>query len=138
MPYAPRHVANNVRWLSGRLPILGEFDDDHPLCQIVCDCGETRMDALRSDLPRVVARCVSCKMEICVYDIRQYPAATAANVDDVLRAIDQAQDAEVFAMYEYPDLDADEDFDPDDITWCQVYARDSTGKVVQVLDDETA
>jgi hypothetical protein len=47
-------------------------------------------------------------------------------------------DVEVFVMYEYPELDEGERFNPDDITWCQVFARTPGEPARLVLEDETA
>jgi hypothetical protein len=44
----------------------------------------------------------------------------------------------VFVMYEYGELDDDQEFDPNDITWFQVFVEASNGRLVKVFDDETA
>jgi hypothetical protein len=61
--------------------------------------------------------------------------------DDALVVVAGGSSRGVYAyvMYEYGLLDAGDGFNPDDITWCQVYARDSeSGRLSKVIDHETA
>jgi len=44
----------------------------------------------------------------------------------------------VYVMYEYGMLDEGEPFIQDDITWFQAFIEDDEGRILQVLDDETA
>lgn len=44
----------------------------------------------------------------------------------------------VYVMYEYGELDDDQQFDQNDITWCQVFIENENKQRVKVVDDETA
>lgn len=141
MFYAPRHVQPFARPARGGVDIPGKFGENHKLWRIACGCQAEHFDLYKSALPRVVARCRKCARDVVLYDIREYPAATVIPADDTLRLEGDAavEGAAVYAMYEYPELDEGEPFNPDDITWCQVFAKsNASGEVIVVLDDETA
>lgn len=140
MHRAPRHVESYVQPASEKCPVPGSFDDYHPLYQVVCACGGRLFHVLADEMPRVVADCGACANRVTVYDVRLYPAATGGPGGDELHDVSGGDVAvEVFVMYEYGDPDIPDDFDPDDISWCQVFTYDArTGSVELVLDDETA
>lgn len=136
MKRAPHHVQPFVQPAVGGVDVPGDFDLYHPLWRLVCSCGGQEFDIFKSALPRVLATCRRCGRNVSVYDIREYPAATVVPADDTLRAV--ADRVEVFVMYEYSELDEGEEFNPDDITWCQVFAKSPGTQARMVVDHETA
>jgi hypothetical protein len=44
---------------------------------------------------------------------------------------------EMFVAYEYGQMEPGEEFNRDDISWCQVFLR-ANGSLSQVFDDETS
>jgi hypothetical protein len=89
----------------------------------------------------VTAKCSHCGDEIVVYDVRLYPAATSSRTagDAVLFSAAGATTFGVCVVYEYPELDDDQEFNQNDITWCEVFALDEDDKVVaRVISDETS
>ena len=44
----------------------------------------------------------------------------------------------VFVSFEYGPLDDDQAFDPNDVTWFQLFTEDRAMRLVKVFDDETA
>lgn len=132
---APRHVQQFVKPAADGVE-QGRSGPYHPLWKVVCSCAGQELDIFKTALPRVLARCTTCGREVSVYDIREYPAATVIPADDTRCPV--ASRVEVLAMYEYSELDKGEEFDPDDITWCQVFAKEPGGRARMVVDHETA
>jgi hypothetical protein len=78
---------------------------------------------------------------ILVYDVRLYPAATPSRRarEPVSFSMGGQTHFGVCIVYEYPELDPDQEFDQNDISWCEVYAIDEQGAVVgRVISDETS
>jgi hypothetical protein len=77
-----------------------------------------------------------------VYDLSLYPAATKTAGDEDFAPLETSADLDVasavFVMYEYGELDNDEVFDANAITWCQVFVQDKSSELRCVFDDETA
>jgi hypothetical protein len=141
MFYAPRHVQPFARPAVGDVDIPGRFAENHKLWKIACLCDADLFDLYVSDLPRAVARCMRCAKEIVLYDIREYPAGTPYRGASGLRRalVSAVNGCAVYAMYEYGDIEEGAEPNPDDISWCQIFARDaSTGEVTMVVDDEAA
>ena len=92
-------------------------------------------------IPSVTARCVRCSQQITVYDVRLYPAATPSRQEGeaVLYSIGGKSEFGVCVVYEYSELDPDQDFDQNDLSWCEVYVVDDDGIVLgRVISDETS
>ncbi|HEX7861323.1 MAG TPA: hypothetical protein VF773_13405 [Verrucomicrobiae bacterium] len=136
---APDHIKDYIKNVPPGFPYSS--GKGHFYYQIVCSCGSEEFRVFRSDAPGLRAVCCKCECAITVYDLIEYPAASkgSANASVALvRHRDGSTDLRVFVMYEYGELDADEEFDPNDITWCQVFVENLRKELQMVLDDETA
>ncbi|MDZ7619332.1 MAG: hypothetical protein U1E05_20220, partial [Patescibacteria group bacterium] len=120
----------------------GESDEFHHYYKLVCDCGSQRFLLHQSNRKSVVASCRQCGREIIVYDLSNYAAACKVAGEEHLSPMASADgataDVTVFVMYEYGEIDDDQEFDRNDVTWCQVFVEDASGTHVCVFDDETA
>jgi len=68
-----------------------------------------------------------------------YPAACKPKGAELYVAMEVPEaPSPVFVAYEYGELDEDQEFNADDITWCQVFVEHSAGDILKVFDDETA
>lgn len=135
----PSHVEGWVRDASALFP--DQADDYHYFYQLVCPCGGKQFRARLSNQESLKVECGGCKREIVVYDLALYPAATKERGVEEFQLVRQAEftgEEQVFVMYEYGQLDEDQPFDRNDITWCQAWLENSLGKRVMILDDETA
>jgi hypothetical protein len=118
-----------------------DADDYHHYFKIVCKCGDDRFRLIESNKQSVKAVCGKCGHEILLYDLSKYPAASKMPGDESFSEIKETKAGSglpVFVMYEYGELDDDQEFDPNDITWFQVFVEASNGRLVKVFDDETA
>ena len=135
----PRHVDGWVVEANDRFP--DEADDFHHFFKIQCECGRELFRLFESNKRSVKATCASCGRETLVYDLSRYPAASKlSGVESfVPMSVDQGDSGlRVFVMYEYGEPDEDQKFDPDDISWCQVFVESKNGQIKKVFDDETA
>ncbi|MDE6713680.1 MAG: hypothetical protein K2K20_08085 [Lachnospiraceae bacterium] len=117
------------------------YDEVHFLWKIKCECGETKFKVFTDEHPSVFCKCSRCNKDITVYELSNYPAAVKLNeefeVEQVF--IEGVEDFNVYAIYEYSDEfeEDDDEFDPNGITWAEVYI--GNGSIVEkIVDDETA
>jgi hypothetical protein len=74
-----------------------------------------------------------------IYDIAYVPAAVKRSGTEVFQQLDSLEAyVAVFVMCEYSEEEADVPFDPNDITWFQVFVLRNDGTIEKVFDDETA
>ena len=116
-------------------------DEVHFTWKIKCECGETKFKVLMDEHPSVFCKCSNCGKDITVYDLANYPAATKLKeeLEEEQISIEDAEDFNVYVMYEYSDEfeEDDEEFDQNDITWAIAYI--GNGDILEkILDDETA
>ncbi len=110
---------------------------------IKCKCGNEKFHVIGNECPIVTVECCECGEGILVYDLIYYPAATSVDRHEnfVKLVLEENDIFEVCVLYEYSDefeLD-DEEFDPNNLSWCQVFVRDpKSGEVWRILNDETA
>ena len=135
MEYHPEHVDGFTE--SAGIRFAAKADECHHCFQIVCSCAQRRFHVLINNKLTVLARCVACGRQITIYDLACYPAAPKKRGSGEFRkAVDQQ--GAVYVMYEYGETDEGEQFDRNDITWCQIWIEDDSGKMITLLDDETA
>jgi hypothetical protein len=98
------------------------------------------LDFRASNRKSVTAICDSCRSSVRVYDLACYPAAVKLAGDDVFGPMRNlpVQPTQLFVCYEYPEPEPDVEFDRNDISWCQIFADDGSGNLVEVFNDETA
>ena len=74
-----------------------------------------------------------------VYDLQFYPAASKSKGDEVFLEMDISKEkpVKVYVGYEHGETDDDQEFDQNDITWCQIFADNDNG-IIKVFDVETA
>jgi len=74
-----------------------------------------------------------------VYDLASYPTASKGKGDEWFTELDPTKEGAlpIYVSYEYGEFDDDQEFDQDDITWCQVFVE-MGGGLRKVFDDETA
>jgi len=134
----PEHLDNCVEDASHLFP--GKVSDLHKHYQIVCHCGGSLFELFVSDKESVLAQCATCGTRIVVYDLASYPAAVKLRGEELFRplAATENRPSRVYVRYEYGPLDADQVFDRNDITWCQVFVESVSGRLEKVFDDETA
>jgi hypothetical protein len=85
MTCAPAHAQRFLSPAGGGVDVQGTFGPNHPVWKVQCPCGAGLFDLLASALPRFVARCITCPLELVVYDVRECPAATVGRAGDTLR-----------------------------------------------------
>src|SRR5258708_1962506 len=135
----PELIDGYLKDASPRFP--GKSDEHHFFGQLQCSCANQWFRVWKSQRPTVRAVCEACKTHISVYDLTKYPAATPGRSEgDFVPVVhpDGGNRVRVYVMYEYGDLDPDQTFDRNDVTWCQVYIEDTAQKLIKILDDETA
>ena len=134
----PRHVEGCLRRVPNGFPL--EDTAAHKYYGLVCPCGEEQFDLLQSNLDSVVAVCSSCKTRIILYDWALYHAAVKLKGDEEFFRMPTQRErpSRVFVGYEYGPTEADEEFNSNDISWCQVFASTSNGEIIEVFNDETA
>jgi hypothetical protein len=136
---APSHIKDFVKDASHLFE--RNADDSHFYYQVRCACGGQLFNWRKTDKPTVSARCCSCGQVIVVYDVSLYLAATPGKGPENAVAVRHPSGEDclkIFAMYEYGELDSDQTFDENDISWCQIFIEDTAGMRVKILDDETA
>jgi hypothetical protein len=138
----PAHVEQYVRPVFDSKRLVGyPCDERSPCYSVVCSCGGREFKIYTTRTPTVSAQCSHCGEVIVVYDVRLYPAATPSRTagDAVLFSAAGATTFGVCVVYEYPELDGDQEFDLNDISWCEVYALGKDDEVVgRVISDETS
>jgi hypothetical protein len=137
--HRPDHVDGFTRDAEERFPET--TDSFHPHYQIACPCGGTLFRTFLSNCKTVIALCAGCGRAVTIYDLACYPAATKSKGREEFRQVFHPSGeatSEVFVMYEYGELDEDQAFDKNDITWCRIWLKDSTGSRAVMLDDESA
>ena len=135
----PQHISGRLRDASERF--AGHADDYHLFYNVICACGHDSFSVFRSAKPALKVICARCATEVIVYDASYYPAASRNKASEKFDRVPGGHESErfqVYAMYEYGQLDDGEEFDPDDITWCQVFIENDRRQLVMILDDETA
>ena len=146
MIYAPNHIKEYVK------PILGNnkfFKDDiygkfTLAYEVNCNCGNNEFVIYKNSEPKVMAFCASCGKAITLYDLIEYPCAvTYRDNEEILRKVinkdkDKFNIAIIFQYSDDFDFD-DEEFDENEITWCQIYLYDIVNlQSILIVDDETA
>jgi len=138
----PKHIEKYVCGFDDPANFLNYECNDYAACYLVrCKCAREEFRIYLSAVPSVLAQCIECGNMIRLYDVRLYPAATprseATGPLDAFRH-DGRDVFSVCVVYEYGELDDDESFDQDDISWCEVYAFVAGTNIrVRVLSDET-
>lgn len=93
-------------------------------------------------MPAVEVECSKCKERIIVYDLKYYPAATIISGSEKFEEFISIKDDvlfNVFVIYEYSELDENQEFNPDDISWCEIYGYGLKSKqIFTISNDETA
>ena len=139
----PNHVEKNVINLPKRNKFLSyECDEYHLPYQIICKCGCEEFEIVTNPEPMVLAICSKCGETITIYNLRYYPAASLIPFNGNEIPYTSVADDKIFnicVVYEYPELEDDEEFDQNDITWCEVYGFGvNSKKSFQIICDETA
>jgi len=143
MNKCPRHIQQYAKKLTNNNKYFEwEEDEYHLQYSVKCTCGNEAFEIIGDEDFTTIAKCTECKNEIILYDLRLYPAAIHIECDKKpIRYITKDGDTifNVAVHYEYSQLYEDEEFNPDDITWCiiRVYGLKSN-KIFEILDDETA
>jgi hypothetical protein len=138
MHFCPKHVENSVVKADDQFPKFA--DDFHHYFQIVCNsCGGRLFRLFVGDKRTVNAVCEACRVNVLVYDLERYPAATKTTGEETFSENQWTTRTAlpVFVGYEYGEFDDDQEFDQNDITWCQIFVLHE-GSLVVVFDDETA
>jgi hypothetical protein len=138
MKMYPSHLNDCVEDASDRF--LADATDVHKHYELVCSCGHRSFELFLSNRKSVMAVCSACGAHILVYDLAHYPAAVKIAGPESFSTLDSVptHPAHVFIRYEYGEPEPDVDFDPNAITWCQIFVDAEDGNLVQVFDDETA
>ncbi len=137
MKQCPRHIEAYAFEATHEFSALS--DKYHHYFKIVCACGCTLFRLLTSNKASVKAVCDRCSSVLPIYDLASYPAATKLGGTETYSEMFETSQTptNVFVGYEYGELDCDQDFNQDDITWCQVFVECS-GSMIKVFDEETA
>ena len=146
MIYAPDHIKKYVKRIVGNNKFFdGNLDAFTFAYEVTCSCGNKELVILKNSEPKVIACCESCGETITMYDLIEYPCAVTVRKkgEEVLTKITNG-DSDKFnaaVIFEYSDefeLDGDE-FDENEVTWCQIYLYDSKSlQSLMIVDDETA
>lgn len=147
MIFAPSHIKPFAVPLIGKNKyfcdeIYSRFTFAYEVC---CSCGNDKFVIYKNSEPKVTAYCESCGKTITLYDLIEYSCAVTVRKDgeEVLKKIttNNSDKFNVAIIFEYSDefeLD-DENFDENDVTWCQIYLYDTVSmKSFMIVDDETA
>lgn len=139
----PRHIENNVVSLPNKNKFLEyECDEYHLPYLVKCKCGCEELEIMTNPEPMVIAKCPKCGENITIYNLRYYPAAALIpHTGEETVYISPAEDNifNICVVYEYPELEEDEEFNQNDITWCEIYGFGlKSKKVFQIISDETA
>ena len=135
----PLHIEGYVVPAENQIPY--KSDDFHFYYQVKCSCDAIWFHVQTSSKPNVIAICRSCGKRITVYDIPNYPAGVQSQKTSEVLEVQHPEGEnvlKVFVMYEYGELDDDQEFDRNDISWCQVFVQNESETLVKIVDDETA
>lgn len=141
----PKHIDGYVYKISSNNKFFKDNLDDFTIPYAVkCTCGNEVFKVFLNTSPTVIAKCSECSKDIIVYDLKHYPAATPARKEEEL--IEYKSEAgddnfNICVIYEYSDEFSfdDEEFDPNDITWCHVHLYGTKSKKsFYIVNDETA
>ena len=137
MKNCPTHIEKFVVDASSRFRI--PEDGYHFYFELKCVCGSQLFYLLFGDKRSVRAICNRCLNKITIYNLSFYPSASTIGGEEAYYISDLTCEvpALIFVMYEYGILDEGDDFDKNDITWCQVFVESPSG-LTKVFDDETA
>lgn len=148
MIYAPSHIKNYVQQIIGKNKF---FDDDFSndeftfAYEIVCKCGNHKFTIYKNNEPKVVACCEVCNQKITLYDLIEYPCAVVLRKEkeemELKKVSNEGNDRfNVAVIFEYSDeFSFDDEFDENDITWCQIYLYDPKNLCsIMIVDDVTA
>jgi hypothetical protein len=137
MKLCPDHIKDVVLDASARFQ--QEADEYHHYFQLECKCGGDIFTLFESNHRSVRAECASCRELVLIYDLELYPAASKLTGAEHFQLMSVSRSpSRVFLSFEYGELDEGEVFDPNDITWFQIFIEASDGELVKVFDDETA
>ncbi len=141
----PSHIKEYVRKLPNENKFLNYNFDNFTLCyEVKCTCGNEEFEVFMDNDPTVLAKCAECRKDIIVYDLKYYPAASVIEEEEILTKYVSIMNDKIFnicVIYEYSDEFEfeDEEFDCNDITWCQIYGYGiKSNQVFKIVDDETA
>jgi hypothetical protein len=113
-------------------------DAFHHYFQVVCSCGSILFVLLMGSLRSVHAICHKCRSMICLYDLSKYPTATKEKGEEVFKVHALTMEGKaIYVGYEYGELDDDQEFDQDDISWFELFVE-TNGKPLRVFSDESA
>lgn len=134
---SPTHIQNYVEDASSEFK--SESTINHRFFRVKCTCGNLHFRLKISCQQTVLANCTNCHSVIAVYDLAIYPAAVKLKGVESFVELDIPEDQKsLFVMYEYSSPEPDVEFDPNDITWCQIFVERNDGRIFKVFDDETA
>lgn len=146
MIYAPDHIKKYVKRIVGNNKFFVNNIDKFTFAyEVICSCGNKELVIFKNSEPKVIAHCETCGETIIVYDLIEYPCAVTVrkNGEEVLEKITNGDSDKfnVAVVFEYSDefeLDDDE-FDENEVTWCQIYLYDTKSlQSILIVDDETA
>jgi len=138
---------DHIKKFAIKLPNNNEYteyvcDDYHIPYLIKCICGCTKCVVLLNCEPQVNAKCTSCGEIIPIYNLKYYPATALIPCDEECKEYISPEGDTFFnicVVYEYPELEKDEEFNPNDITFCEIFGFGlDSGKYFCIISDETA
>ncbi len=137
MKRCPKHIEGLVEDANNRFP--DDHDDFHHYFALKCLCGGERFSLVEGSKRSLIATCERCKREWRVYDLAYYTSASKGKGEEVFDRVlvSHEQPSKLLIGYEYGEMDDEDEFDRDDITWCSVFV-DNGVKPSRVFDDETA
>lgn len=139
----PSHLLGFVGDVNTYFSILPKLTDYLVGYSIKCSCGCKQFSVLKNDRPLVLADCINCRKRIVLYDTKQYPYAHPSRDEGMLKEVLGPAGEKQMALcvaFEYPELEEDEEFDQNDITWAFIYGipENNLHNSFCILDDETA
>ena len=140
----PKHIENYIISLTDTniFSIHQPVNNYHHSYLVKCSCGCEEFEIFINPEPMLMAKCKECGAEITVYNLRYYPAASLISFEGANTKYVSPRDDRIFnicVIYDYPELEVNEEYDQNDITWCVVYGVGIDSKdVFEILNDETA
>lgn len=144
MMIMPNHIEGYVEKLPNKSKYIEyEFDEYTMPYEVKCSCGSKEFVVYNNEEPRVELKCTKCGKRIVVYDLDFYPCASKYKEEQLNQYTSPEEDNifNVAVVYEYSDEFpfSDEEFDCNDVTWCNVYVYGvNSNKVYEIVNDETA
>lgn len=143
---APDHIKKYVKKIIGKNKFWDDnIDDQYTFAyEVSCSCGNNEFVIYKNSEPKVIASCEKCGKTITLYDLIEYPCAvTFREEEDILEKVTNENNDKfnVAIIFQYSDEFAfdDEEFDENDVTWCQIYLHDVVSlRSFLLVDDETA